>query len=89
MAIQTVNPHDLDFLQQWMRRPTMGNVYLLGRDSNIWSEPNSSDLIALHARQTDDPFTRWLSDTIVHAYHRVIGKFFRVMVLVLLRSVSC
>ena len=78
-ALRPVNPRDLAFLQQWMQRPSMGNVYLLGRDSNIWSETDSSDLIALHARHAEDPFTRWLSDTVVHAYHRAVGRFFRVM----------
>lgn len=58
----------------------MGNVYLLGRDSETWSKPDSSDLIALNARHTDDPFTGWLADTMMHAYHRVVGRFLRVSV---------
>ena len=61
-----------------MKRPSMGSVYLLGRDSKVWSEPDLSDLIALHARHAEDPFTRWFSDTIVYAYHRVVGRFFKV-----------
>lgn len=78
-ALPPVNLRDLAFLQQWMKRPSMGSVYLLGRDSKVWSEPDLSDLIALHARHAEDPFTRWLSNTMVHAYHRVVGRFFRVM----------
>ena len=77
-ALKPVNPRDLSFLQEWMRRPSMGNVYLIGRDSDIWSKPNLSDLIVLRARHSDDLFTQWLSDTFVSAYHRVVGRFFRV-----------
>ena len=81
-AQKPVNSRDLGFLQEWMRRPTMGNVYLIGRDSDIWSEPDLSDLIALRAGHSDDLFTQWLSDTFVHTYHRVIGRFFRVLLFV-------
>lgn len=78
-ALEPVNPRDLSFLQEWMARPSMGNVYLIGRDSDIWSKPDMSDLIVLRARHSDDLLTRWLSDSLVHAYHRVVGRFFRVM----------
>ena len=81
-ALKPVNSRDLSFLQEWMRRPSMGNVYLIGRDSDIWSKPNLSDLIVLRARHSDDLLTRWLSDTFVQIYHRVVGRFFRVMLFV-------
>ena len=38
-AQKPVDPRDLSFLQEWMARPSMGNVYLIGRDSDIWSSP--------------------------------------------------
>jgi hypothetical protein len=45
---------DLELLIEWMKRPTMGNVYLLGRDSDCWAQENSPDLVALQARGDDD-----------------------------------
>ncbi|KAI4103509.1 MAG: hypothetical protein LQ339_004234 [Xanthoria mediterranea] len=71
------NPRDLAFLQEWMRRPSMGNVYLLGQDSDIWANPEESDLIALQARHSDSPVSRWMSDTLVHWYHQAIGRKLR------------
>ena len=81
-ALDPLNPHDLSFLQDWMKRPSMGNVYLIGRDSDIWSKPDLSDLIALHPRHLDNSLTKWLSDSMVHAYHRAVGRYFRVRALV-------
>ncbi len=31
-----------------MQRPSMGRVYLLGSDRNIWSEPNYDDLVTIN-----------------------------------------
>ena len=56
----------------------MGNVYLLGQDSDIWANPEESDLIALQARYNESPLARWMGDTMVHWYHRIIGKRLRV-----------
>jgi hypothetical protein len=36
------------FLTTWMRAPSMGNVYLLGPDSDVWVKP---DLICTKAKQ--------------------------------------
>ncbi len=77
-SLRPPNPHDLAFIQEWMIRPTMGNFYLLGQDSDIWSNPNISDLIALNARHADDPFTAWVTNKAVHWWHRVAGKYLRV-----------
>ena len=56
----------------------MGYVYLLGQDSDIWANPEESDLIALQARHSDSPVSRWMSDTLVHWYHQAIGRKLRV-----------
>ena len=61
-----------------MRRPSMGYVYLLGQDSDIWANPEESDLIALQARHSDSPVSRWMSDTLVHWYHQAVGRRLRV-----------
>lgn len=83
------NLHDLAFLQEWMKRPSMGNVYLLGQDSDIWSNPDIPDLIALNARRADDPFTAWVTNKAVHWWHRIVGKYLRVSIFVPLRSRIC
>jgi hypothetical protein len=61
-----------------MTRTEMGNVYLVSEDSDIWSHPDLPDLVALNARRSEDPLTTWASDTVIHWYHRTIGKYFKV-----------
>jgi hypothetical protein len=34
----------------------MGNAYLLGQDSDIWSQPDLPDLVSLNPRISGDPF---------------------------------
>ena len=80
-ALPKPNLRDLAFLQEWMKRPKMGNVYLLGQDSDIWEQPDILDLIALNARQSQDPLTTWMADDVVHWYHKVLGRLFRVSTL--------
>lgn len=76
-ALHKPNHRDLGFLQQWMRRSDMGGVYLVGQDSDTWSDPDLSDLVALQARHADDPFTTWVTDKAVHWWHRVVGRYLR------------
>ena len=56
----------------------MGGVYLVGRDSEVWSGPDDSDLVALQARRADDPFTAWVTNRAIHCWHRFAGKYLRV-----------
>jgi len=72
------NPQDLKFLQNWMKRPTMGYVYLLGADSDIWEKPDPADLIAIQCRESQSFFSHFLGDFVIHWYHRCLGKRFRV-----------
>ncbi|KAF6234304.1 hypothetical protein HO173_007498 [Letharia columbiana] len=76
-GLQKPNPRDLSFLQQWMESVSMGNVRLVGQDSDVWSKPDKSDLIALQARHADDPLTAWVTNTGVHWWHQVVGKYLR------------
>ncbi|MCJ1390413.1 hypothetical protein MMC18_003272 [Xylographa bjoerkii] len=75
--LQQPKPQDLKFLQRWMKRPSMGFVYLLGRDSDIWEKPESIDLVALKPRKSEGLFLSWITDTLVHQYHRLVGKHLR------------
>ena len=58
---------DLVALQDWLRRPTLGGVYLTGRDRNIWAE--GTDLMLLAKQAPSNYFTRWISDSLAPMYH--------------------
>jgi hypothetical protein len=75
------NPQDLQFLQTWMQNPSMGNVYLLGPDSDTWEKPDLFDLIPLKRRENHSPVSQILSDHLVRWYHRLLGHCLRVSVL--------
>jgi hypothetical protein len=36
---------DMSYLQQWMKRPDMGYVYLLGADSDVYEKPDLKELV--------------------------------------------
>ena len=70
--------HDIKFLQEWMRWPSMGYVYLLGPDRNTWDNFGhaGSELVCLLPRQRDS-FVPGLADMAVKQYHRLVGHVFR------------
>ncbi|KAE8448777.1 hypothetical protein EG329_008779 [Mollisiaceae sp. DMI_Dod_QoI] len=69
---------DLRFLNEWMTRTDMGNVYLHGTDSTTWSKPElRSDLVALKAQSSDDMFYRWIYDKVTNRFHRLLGCYFK------------
>ena len=72
------NARDFRFLVNWMKNPKMGNVYLLGQDSDIWEQPDLEDMVALKARSVEDSASRFLTDRLVHWYHHLVGWRFRV-----------
>ncbi|TVY81624.1 hypothetical protein LSUE1_G004823 [Lachnellula suecica] len=53
---------DLAFLNRWMQRTDMGNVYFHGEDRSTWSnEEWRHDLVSLGVLGADDIFFRWIS----------------------------
>lgn len=61
------NPHDLRMLQDWLDRPTMGNLALIGADRDTWGGIDKPidlnlDLLAPKLRQENDAFSRWLGE---------------------------
>ncbi len=54
-SLERPNPRDLSILQEWMQRPSMGCVYLIGRDRNIWA--HGEDLVACKGRKVDNQFS--------------------------------
>ncbi|KUJ12860.1 uncharacterized protein LY89DRAFT_755993 [Mollisia scopiformis] len=70
--------YHLSFLNEWMSRTDMGNVYLLGNDSTIWTDSAlRPDLVTLKSRTNDDLFYRWISEKIIKRFHRLLGHRFK------------
>ncbi|KAK4949757.1 hypothetical protein LTR10_011599 [Elasticomyces elasticus] len=59
--------YDLNALQDWLRRPTLGGVYLTGRDRDVWFD--GTDLMLLAKQSSSNYFTRWLSDSLAPKYY--------------------
>ncbi|KAF2268994.1 hypothetical protein CC78DRAFT_606858 [Lojkania enalia] len=77
LKAETPNSQDLKFLKIWMKDPKMGNVYLLGSDSDIWEKPDMADIVVLRRRENQSPISRILSDSFLHWYHHRFGWRFR------------
>jgi hypothetical protein len=56
----------------------MGNFPILGPDQHVWEERNEKDLVAVRRRRGDDLFSRWLIDSWVPYFHKVLGNKFKV-----------
>jgi hypothetical protein len=56
-----------------MQNPTMGSVFLLGADSDVWENPDSFDLVALKRRDENSYVSRMLSDMAVGWYHYLLA----------------
>lgn len=72
------NLRDLRFLVDWMKAPSMGNVYLLGPDSDIWEKPDHLDMIAINPRESDNSLSRLITKVLIYWYHRLVGWKIRV-----------
>jgi hypothetical protein len=75
-SLSTPSPRDLAILQEWMQRPTMGSVFLIGRDRNVWS--HGQDLVALKARDSSNRFSNWIVDKLTPLYHYTFGRYYKV-----------
>ncbi|KAF2659984.1 hypothetical protein K491DRAFT_124748 [Lophiostoma macrostomum CBS 122681] len=71
------NLRDLDFLVRYMKTPSMGNVYLLGPDSDIWENPDLPDLISLNPKQSDNWVSRAVTVVVAGWLHRFVGRIFK------------
>lgn len=75
-SLSSPSPRDLAILQEWMQRPTMGSVFLIGRDRNVWS--HGQDLIALKGRDSRNRFSNWIVDKLTPLYHYAFGRYYKV-----------
>lgn len=61
-------------LWDWMRTPRHGCVVLIGDDSEIWSNPDMKDLLAMETTASADPVTGWVTNHLTDVYHKVLGR---------------
>jgi hypothetical protein len=71
-------PGQIKALDEWMHRPSMGNVYLEGLDRKIWSEPDLDDMVSLVPTSPEDNFTTDFTVKLVHKYNRLLGRHIHV-----------
>ncbi|SPQ17690.1 7b5b95ba-d0a0-49c5-afdd-8d11b7609188 [Thermothielavioides terrestris] len=74
MELRQPLPSQIKALDEWMRRPSMGNVYLEGPDRKIWSEPNLEDMVTLIPQPPDENFTTEFTVKLVHQYNKLLGR---------------
>lgn len=65
---------DLHSFQEWLQRPTLGDVRLVGRDRNIWAD--GVDLVSIEDGERSYPLTNWIADYLVPIFHRVLGRHY-------------
>lgn len=56
--------------------PSMGNVYLLGADSDIWETTDPAELVCLLPRRNESCIAGF-TDQIVRWYHHAVGYRFK------------
>lgn len=69
---------DFKSLQTWMKTPSMGNVYLLGADSDTWENFDPRELVCLKPYKANSLIARHCMDRLVKWYHHLVGHRFRV-----------
>ena len=70
------NAHDLRSLQQWLERPQMGNLALIGKDRATWGDTElpidpHHDLLTVFASGNRDSFSAWFTERFVLWIHRL------------------
>lgn len=70
--LQSPHTYDLKVLQKWLKRPKMGEQFLVGLDRNAWDEKD--DLISLGLTSNDDPLAKWVTDKVMVWVHCCIGR---------------
>jgi hypothetical protein len=76
-GIKRPRSYDLKFLRSWFERPKMGDFPLRGPDQDAWSPDKTYDLLAIQRRESSDPFSRWLADSLVPFFHNCFAKRFK------------
>ncbi|PVH73039.1 hypothetical protein DL98DRAFT_432025 [Cadophora sp. DSE1049] len=70
------NHHDLRSLQQWLERPGMGNLALIGKDRSTWGDAElpinpHHDLLTVSSSGNRDLFSTWFMERFVLWIHKI------------------
>ncbi|KAL5322063.1 hypothetical protein ACEPPN_010032 [Leptodophora sp. 'Broadleaf-Isolate-01'] len=73
------NPHHLRSLQQWLERPGMGNLALIGKDRNVWGTSDERissniDLLTVCPPGSRDSFSAWFTESFIHVIHKLVWR---------------
>ncbi|PMD49300.1 uncharacterized protein K444DRAFT_638802 [Hyaloscypha bicolor E] len=76
--------YDLDFLQKWLERPSLGNSAFIGADCDVYDKPAGLGTLAAGGGQVD-AMTRLLLNVlpnlyhwgVVHPLHRICGEWIK------------
>lgn len=71
------NKLNLDFFQDWLCRPEMGNFPIMSSDRDTWSKETEPDLIVVDDQTRKDIFSAWITERLVPIFHSTIGKHFK------------
>lgn len=77
--------HDLSLFRSWLGRATGNDYSLRGPGSDVWKvaegrlRDTENDFLVLSPKHRNrDRFERWVGDTLLRVYHRLIGQRFSV-----------
>lgn len=63
---------DMTYLQDWMKRPNMGCVYLIGADSDVYEKPILEDLVVVKRQRGHNLATRTVADFWVRVWRHIL-----------------
>jgi hypothetical protein len=76
--LQQPKPNELNLLQDWLKRPDYGAVYLVGEDSDTWTEADIKDLFSVLPRRSESFFITFVTNHVLQLYHQSIGRYVHV-----------
>ncbi|KAF2658215.1 hypothetical protein K491DRAFT_690369 [Lophiostoma macrostomum CBS 122681] len=65
---------DLTFLQNWMKRTTMGCVYLLGYDRDVWTKTPREELVVVRSNDGHTFAARIIGDWVAYWAYRLTRR---------------
>lgn len=70
-------PHHVKLLRECLEDPRLSD-YLLGKDSNIWSDESTlHDLVSAHPVRDFDRLSLWLIKLFLPIFHRFVGQHYK------------
>ena len=66
---------DINFLQEWNKRTSMGSVYIDSLDRDVWND-KKAELFAVNAKTFEDELSAWFAKYGAPYYQRYIGRYF-------------